>query len=300
MPLLLSTTPGIEGMKAPVASLPAQWTYWNSNTFTVSTQTKSLSHVDFDIMLISKSAYIEGSVKDKKTLNAWENATIFLYNKLDEIVYVAKTDEQGNFKIKIHIPFEGVIKAIDKSTVNDCLMLSAVYIQQDSIQKISRDLLLEKLFIGKVLKLNNIHYNFDKWNIRADARPILDSIVTLMKTYPVRIELSSHTDSRGSDAYNDHLSQRRAEAATNYIVQNGIDPSRIVFKEYRKRHLLFISKNGTPCSEAENAANRRTEFKVIGVIPIENQQNIIDPNLYKNGERLDRNALPADFFEPCQ
>jgi outer membrane protein OmpA-like peptidoglycan-associated protein len=161
-------------------------------------------------------------------------------------------------------------------------------------------LLLEKFFIGKVLKLNNIHYNFDKWNIRADARPILDSIVTLMKTYPVRIELSSHTDSRGSDAYNDHLSQRRAEAATNYIVKNGIDPSRIVVKEYRKSHLLFISKHGSPCSAAENAGNRRTEFKVIGVIPIENQQNIIDPNHYKNGERLDRNALPADFFEPCQ
>jgi|GEM_PF-1268384 len=300
MPLILSTTPGIEGMKAPVASLPAQWTYWNSNTFTVSTQTKSLSHVDFNIMLISKSSYIEGFVKDKKTLNVWANATIFLYNKLDQKVYIAKTDKQGYFKIKIRIPFDGVIKAIDKSTISDCLILSAVHFQQDSIQKISRDLLLEKLFIGKVLKINNIHYNFDKWNIRTDARPILDSIVTLMKTYPIKIELSSHTDSRGSDAYNDRLSQRRAEAATNYIVQNGIDPSRIVAKGYGKRHLLFISKNGIPCTEAENAANRRTEFKVIGVISIENQENTIDPNLFRNGEQLDRNALPADFFEPCQ
>ncbi|MNR35740.1 Outer membrane porin F precursor [compost metagenome] len=79
----------------------------------------------------------------------------------------------------------------------------------------------------------------------------------------LRIELSSHTDSRGKDAYNIHLSQQRAEAAVNYLVSKGVDRSRMVAKGYGETRLLNRCANGLQCSEEEHQANRRTEIKVL-------------------------------------
>jgi outer membrane protein OmpA-like peptidoglycan-associated protein len=79
----------------------------------------------------------------------------------------------------------------------------------------------------------------------------------------LRIELSSHTDSRGKDSYNLRLSQQRAEAAVNYLVNKGIEPSRMVAKGYGEARLLNHCGNGVQCSEDEHQANRRTEIKVL-------------------------------------
>src|SRR5690606_11341544 len=81
--------------------------------------------------------------------------------------------------------------------------------------------------------LKNIHYDFDKSNIRADAAIILNNVVAVMKQNPtLRIELSSHTDSRGNDDYNLKLSQRRADSAVDYLIANGIAKTRLVARGY--------------------------------------------------------------------
>ena len=77
--------------------------------------------------------------------------------------------------------------------------------------------------VGKTFVLNNIYYDFDKCNIRADASVELDRLVEILKeNSTMEIELSSHTDQRGTDAYNEKLSQCRAESAVSYIVGKGI------------------------------------------------------------------------------
>lgn len=127
------------------------------------------------------------------------------------------------------------------------------------------NLYLQPLFVvGTKIEIKNIHYDFDKDNIRPDAAKILDETVRIMRDNPtLEIEMGSHTDSRGVDIYNIDLSQRRAQSAVNYLVSRGIDRSRMKAKGYGETQLLNRCKNGVACSVAEHQANRRTEFKIV-------------------------------------
>lgn len=118
--------------------------------------------------------------------------------------------------------------------------------------------------INEPIRLEYILYDFDKADIRPDAEPDLQYLTDLMKKYPdMKIELSSHTDSRGRDDYNEQLSQRRADSAKAWIVAKGITPDRIVAKGYGEKQLLNGCSNGVECSEEQHQLNRRTEFKIL-------------------------------------
>lgn len=123
---------------------------------------------------------------------------------------------------------------------------------------------LNKIEIDKAIKLDNIYYDLGKSNIRSDAARELDKLVKLLKDNPtIEIELSSHTDSRGSDVYNLNLSIKRANSAVDYIRSQGVENSRIEAKGYGEIQLLNKCSNGVSCTAEEHQANRRTEFKVL-------------------------------------
>ena len=126
--------------------------------------------------------------------------------------------------------------------------------------KSSSPINLEKGFV-----LTTIYYDLDKSNIRPDAVLEMDKLVVLLNQHPaVMIELSSYTDSRASEHYNIALSQRRAAAAVDYLIKNGVSASRLVAKYYGETHLVNQCADGVNCTEQEHQLNRRTEFKVIG------------------------------------
>jgi len=119
---------------------------------------------------------------------------------------------------------------------------------------------MEELAEGDVIELKNIYYDYDKWNIRNDAARDLDDLVQLMNKYPsMEIELSSHTDRRGSDSYNETLSEKRAISAKQYLVEAGIPSERITAKGYGEYRLKNDCKF---CSAADHQENRRTEVKI--------------------------------------
>ncbi|WP_339701255.1 OmpA family protein [Algoriphagus aquimarinus] len=123
-------------------------------------------------------------------------------------------------------------------------------------------IVLDQLVLDRSIVLENIYYDLDKAEIRADAAVELNKLVQILKDNPViRIELSSHTDSRSGDAYNQNLSQRRAQSAVDYIVSQGIAADRLVAKGYGESQLIVA--NAT--TEEEHQINRRTEFKVIEI-----------------------------------
>lgn len=134
------------------------------------------------------------------------------------------------------------------------------------------DLYLKKLEKNKAYRLNNIYYDFDKWDLRPESKATLDTLYNILIENPtIIIELSSHTDIRGSDEYNKNLSQKRAESCVNYLInEKGITTERITAMGYGKSRTLEdctkipecpMTKEGDcPCHEK----NRRTEFKVIG------------------------------------
>lgn len=129
------------------------------------------------------------------------------------------------------------------------------------VRPISEKALFEK---GKALAIRNIHYDFDKANIRPDAALILDELVRTMNKYPsLKVELGSHTDSRGMEIYNLDLSQRRAQSAVNYLVKSGVARDRMVAKGYGETRLLIGCSNKMRCTAAEHQVNRRTEFIVL-------------------------------------
>jgi peptidoglycan-associated lipoprotein len=117
---------------------------------------------------------------------------------------------------------------------------------------------------NEAIRLDNILYDYDKWNIRPDAEPDLQYLTDILLKYPdMKIELSSHTDSRGKDEYNQDLSQKRAQSATDWIVAKGVSKDRIVAKGYGESKLVNGCSNGVECSEDDHQLNRRTEFKII-------------------------------------
>jgi len=117
--------------------------------------------------------------------------------------------------------------------------------------------------LGALFDVNPIYYDLDKSNIRPDAAAELDKIVQVLKDNPgVSIELGSHTDARASASYNLKLSQRRAESAVKYIIEHGIEASRIKAKGYGETQLINGCSDGVDCSEEAHQENRRTEFKI--------------------------------------
>ncbi len=123
---------------------------------------------------------------------------------------------------------------------------------------------VEIITINQPIRLGNIYYDYDDYKILPDAEKDLEKLLDLMNEYPeMEIELSSHTDSRGTKKYNIKLSQKRAESAKNWLVDNGIDAKRIIAKGYGESQILNKCVDGVKCTEEEHRFNRRTEFKII-------------------------------------
>lgn len=119
---------------------------------------------------------------------------------------------------------------------------------------------LDKLELNKTFVLENIYYDLNKFNIRPDAAFELDKLVQILKDNPtVKIELSSHTDARATDAYNMTLSQNRAESAVEYLISKGIDADRMIAAGYGERELIITNAK----TEEEHQRNRRTEFTIL-------------------------------------
>jgi outer membrane protein OmpA-like peptidoglycan-associated protein/tetratricopeptide (TPR) repeat protein len=120
---------------------------------------------------------------------------------------------------------------------------------------------------SEFIKLENIYYDFDLWNIRPEGKIELDKLVKYMKEHPeLTVELGSHTDSRGSDYYNEWLSEQRSKSCVKYIRAAGIPTNKILAKGYGETKLVNKCSNNDRCTEAEHQLNRRTELK-IEIIP---------------------------------
>jgi outer membrane protein OmpA-like peptidoglycan-associated protein len=116
---------------------------------------------------------------------------------------------------------------------------------------------------GTVIVLENIYYDFNKASLRSGNARDLDALARLMLKYPtMEVELTAHTDARGAADYNLQLSQRRAEAAKEYITRQGVSASRIKTQGLGESAIRNHCKDGVDCSETEHQYNRRTEVKV--------------------------------------
>ncbi|MFN8394504.1 MAG: OmpA family protein [Bacteroidia bacterium] len=135
---------------------------------------------------------------------------------------------------------------------------------------------LEMIRLNEAIVLKNIHYDYDKWYIRDDAIPDLLHLCKLLGDNPsIKIELSSHTDCRGSDEYNRVLSNKRAWSAAAFLIEQGIDSSQILPNGYGETRLVNGCDDGVDCDEDKHFANRRTEFAIVGFIGENGQATVL-------------------------
>ena len=119
------------------------------------------------------------------------------------------------------------------------------------------------LVIDDKIVVNPIFFDFDKWDIRTDAKYELENIVDVMREHPsMVIKIESHTDSRGTNRYNMKLSDRRAKSTRDYLLSRGIEVSRIESAiGYGESQL--INDCGRKCTEEEHQENRRSYFYIV-------------------------------------
>jgi len=126
-------------------------------------------------------------------------------------------------------------------------------------QEIEKNIALYKLKVGTKIVLNNIFFDYDQATLRLESTAELTRLVNVMKDNPsINIEISGHTDNKGSDAYNQKLSENRAKAVVDYLVEKGVAKGRMEYKGYGES--LPVATNDT---EEGRQLNRRTEFEIL-------------------------------------
>jgi len=244
------------------------------------------------------SVMLAGFVKEKSTRLPLPGAGVYVLNTRTNKVKILQSDATGAYSMPAEKGVLYVVKSEKQDYIDDCINFRIDEQDQTINYAVPRDLLLDKLEVNRVFAVENIYYDLDKWFIREDAKPALDNLADIMKKYPITAELSSHTDCRASNAYNDELSQKRAESAVRYIVLQGVDPSRIIAKGYGETKLINQCADGVNCTEPEHQANRRTEFRILSIDkPAKGKK--FDPSLFKVGENVDVYLFDPEFFQEC-
>ena len=179
---------------------------------------------------------------------------------------VATVNEEGSFSILLDDNTDYTFTASRSGYLTNVAKFSSAGIGRDPAleeQVYELEIVLDKIFLNKEIILENIYYDFDKWDIRKDAEPTLNALAENLRLNPtIRIQLASHTDCRGNDAYNLELSQKRAQSAVDYLISAGIDASRLSPKGFGET-LPSVDCVCTRCTEEQHQANRRTTFAII-------------------------------------
>jgi len=157
-----------------------------------------------------------------------------------------------------------------------------------------------------IININTIYFDFDKFNIRYDAKLELNRLVGVLKEYPkIEIDVNSHTDSRGKNSYNFTLSNNRANATIEYLVNKGVDPDRLRGKGFGEVQLAENCPNGIPCTGFQHQLNRRSEFSIIqnGLVDITFRSNNISYSANVNNGSFTSNSgayINYDFSNNTQ
>lgn len=226
-------------------------------------------------------------------------ATVRVVNECNKEEHNLDEDSYANFKLCLQPDCYYTFYVSHPGFTTDTFVISAENLTENSATKIvqlvaNKDIKeivteternitdIENVRKGEVITLRKIYYDFNKATIRKGAAEELEVLAGLMKKYPaMKIELDSHTDSRGAALYNLELSLKRALSAKEYLVGKGIAADRIVAVGYGDSILLNDCVKGVECSEEEHQFNRRTEVRILSSIDadirkVDNTPEIID------------------------
>ena len=205
-----------------------------------------------------KMTILKGVISDAKTHQLLEAAIELIDNSLNEVIATFKSNSTSG-KYLVSLPsgknYGIAVKKDGYLFHSENFDLKA----SEEYQEVEKDVALKPIEVGQSIILRNIFFDFDKATIRSESANELDRLIKLLTENPtLKIELGSHTDSKGSDEYNQKLSQSRSQSVVTYLIGKGIATDRLVAKGYGET--VPVAGNDT---EAGRQENRRTEFKIL-------------------------------------
>lgn len=231
-----------------------------------------------DLYAFKRLSYVRLTVKGKveendgQTKGSARKVTVNIYvnnpnEKEPVFIKSVLSDEAGNYAVdveqgmdyKLVISKEGYLNTESELSTRSYTKSQSIEMKHE-IKPMPKDAIV----------LKNIYYDTDKSDLNPVAKANIDTLlyVLLVKNPEIKIEISSHTDYRGSDKYNQTLSQKRAESVVKYLIAKGIDKERLVAMGYGESKPLVPNKKPDGTDDAAGMEkNRRTEFRIIGLIP---------------------------------
>ena len=218
---------------------------------------------------VAKDAFIVyGKIKEDDSLSQWGvyQATMLIYEIKEGREYLFKemTAQDSFYSVTLPTDKEFKILARKEGYFAGNTRVSTINIPATT-DSIRADIKLKKVIINKEYRLSNILYDFDKATLTESSKRVLDTLYDIMRENPsFVIELASHTDGKGNDAYNLRLSQARAQSCVDYLIKHGIEKKRMVPMGYGMRKPVAPNKKEDGSDDPEGRAiNRRTEFKIL-------------------------------------
>jgi outer membrane protein OmpA-like peptidoglycan-associated protein len=224
----------------------------------------------FERISTDRVYYIEGLVTDKVSGKLLPNTTVTLFDEEGNIISEMITGEDARYKLETEpnrsYSVEGFqpkyIPELEFFDTNDSGNIEFNIELEIESYKDAEEIVTDDEYGNTFIELENIYFDFAKWDIKPQAARTLDVLVDLLKKYPrMEIQLGAHTDSRAGFEFNMDLSQKRAQATLEYLVDNGISRTRLTSKGYGETKPLVPC--GDDCTEIEFSINRRCEFLIL-------------------------------------
>jgi outer membrane protein OmpA-like peptidoglycan-associated protein len=234
-------------------------------------------HIDDGSLL---SVTFDGQLYQEKPGDIGRGEPIMILNSSGEVIALAYTNDLGRFRFSKLDPQLSYVMKLSAQTDAKRILIT------DSGRKIDLPVLNAEINYTRVSKqeaielvnelndtvriashdlfvINRMYYDYDCADITSEASMQLDKLAIIMeRNSDIRLQLLSHTDSRGDADYNLSLSQRRACSAIHYLSLKGISENRCSYKGLGETQLMNECSDGVACSEPEHAINRRTEIRL--------------------------------------
>lgn len=211
----------------------------------------------------------QGQIADSENQQPLESVLVNLLNEKGLTIAQQITDNKGKFYFKIECDKSYFLNIKKDLYQSQELILDALE-NIESPKSITMETVVKPIKVGdnlaKLLSIENIYFDLDKFDIRADAEYELSKILLILEQEPnIEISIRSHTDSRASSSYNQELSSNRANATMMWLIKNGINSARLTAAGYGEKQLVNNCSDGVECSEVEHQQNRRSEFIVLKI-----------------------------------
>jgi outer membrane protein OmpA-like peptidoglycan-associated protein/tetratricopeptide (TPR) repeat protein len=223
--------------------------------------------------------FVQGTIIDSESEEPIEGAKIEMFDEKGNKIAESIVDKEGTFYFDLQpgtfklatshpdfIPAEKTFTVLDNGNSKTEQIIKMQRIPKTFLEELIAEEGEPKVITDDgvlMFDLPEILFDFDKFNIRDDAKVHLDKLVDKLSRYPqIDIAIGSHTDKRGTEAYNEKLSQDRATSTMNYLIEKGIDANRVTAKGYGESKPK-VDCDDHECSDAEHQINRRSEFVII-------------------------------------